>query len=205
MAKLTPSPLAVPAGTPPAEPVVDATAAQAPAIAPPWGSTEGAPQTAPAALQPPAAPVEPTAVPPVAAVVQATSENGDGKVEEVLASDAKAEQSAELAQAEAELQEAKAYLARGQESKIEFDRALKKASDEVDRCILAVERLRPKSNLTNTIQAYHASQKKLLQERADKREAIKKSGIDFKELFKIAAPIDAAFARKTGRGGNRPK
>lgn len=60
-------------------------------------------------------------------------------------------------------------------------------------------------NTPNAIQGYLAAQNKLLQERAAKKQILKESGIDFKELQSgLRAPIDSVMSRKNSRGTKRP-
>lgn len=57
----------------------------------------------------------------------------------------------------------------------------------------------------NAIQQYLAGQRKLLEERAARKQLIAESGLDLAELATdLKSPIDAAMARRTGRGGQRP-
>lgn len=69
-----------------------------------------------------------------------------------------------------------------------------------------VEAKRPHGESTAcAIQGYLESQKRILEERAAKKELLKESGINLKELSQgLRAPIDAAMARKDGRGAQRP-
>lgn len=60
-------------------------------------------------------------------------------------------------------------------------------------------------NTPNAIQGYLAAQQKLLEERAAKKQILRDSGVDFKELQRgLKAPIDTAMSRKNSRGTQRP-
>lgn len=183
--------------SPSASATSEQTAPQAAVVAPPWSNPEQAPAAAPAAAQQVATLVESV----VAVVVAKTApEAGDVNVQDTIAQ-AKPESIADI---EAQLSDAKAHLARGQAEKAVFDRALKEAVEEVDRLTLALEELQPRPSVTDTIQAYHASQRRLLDQRAEKLTALRQVGVDWKSLLQVKAPIDAAMARKTARGGQRP-
>lgn len=161
----------------------------------PWGTPPAAPIAAPAAPQAPAASVEQP---------HAVEQLGDGNGNIGLPSDNSQAKEGEIATAEQNLQEAKEDLAGMQAAHDNNARALQAAKDEVDKLTVALEKLQPELNSTNVIQAYHASQRKLMEERAQRLSALRSSGVDFKALLTIKAPIDQAMARKTGRGGQRP-
>lgn len=56
------------------------------------------------------------------------------------------------------------------------------------------------------IQGYLAQQRKNLEERAARMQLIRESGLDLSQLAAdLKSPLDAAMARKTGRGGQRPQ
>jgi hypothetical protein len=57
------------------------------------------------------------------------------------------------------------------------------------------------------IREYLSAQNTLLEERAARRRMVAEAGVSLRELSKAisAAPIDQAMARRTGRGGARPK
>ena len=59
-----------------------------------------------------------------------------------------------------------------------------------------------KASNTHNIQAYLKGQDKLRQARAQERLGLQK--LIGRDMGKVQAPIDAAMARKTGRGGQRP-
>lgn len=62
-----------------------------------------------------------------------------------------------------------------------------------------------RSDNVGAIQAYLASQRKILEQRGARKTMIRESGLDLKALAAgLRAPIDSAMARKTGRGGKRP-
>jgi archaellum component FlaC len=62
-----------------------------------------------------------------------------------------------------------------------------------------------KASGENPVMSYLERQKQELAERARKQNMIRESGIDLKALGEgMKAPIDAAFQRRTARGGNRP-
>lgn len=57
----------------------------------------------------------------------------------------------------------------------------------------------------NPITEYLKSQQRVLEERGAKRQLIKESGLNLKQLAKeLKSPIDSAMERRTGRGGGRP-
>lgn len=57
----------------------------------------------------------------------------------------------------------------------------------------------------NPITEYLKSQQRVLEERGAKRQLIRESGLNLKELAKqLKSPLDSAMERKTGRGGGRP-
>lgn len=57
----------------------------------------------------------------------------------------------------------------------------------------------------NPIRGYLDQQRRNLEERGARKELIKESGLDLKELAKgLKSPIDAAMARRDSRGASRP-
>lgn len=57
----------------------------------------------------------------------------------------------------------------------------------------------------NPITEYLKSQQRVLEERGAKRQLIRESGLNLKELAKqLKSPLDSAMERKNGRGGGRP-
>lgn len=76
---------------------------------------------------------------------------------------------------------------------------------EVNRLTDALTAIVGTESTMDTIQSYLAGQKRLLEQRANQIERIRKADINLKDLIPSIAPIDAAMARKTGRGATRPK
>ena len=108
----------------------------------------------------------------------------------------------ELASLEAELEETQNVLAKG---RMMIDQAKAKLVEYEQREVeltTKIETLRPRTNSnTDAIQGYLASQRKLLEERGLRRQMIKESGLDLKALAQdLKSPLDAAMARKSGRG-----
>ncbi len=108
----------------------------------------------------------------------------------------------ELTALEAELEETQNVLAEG---RLMIDQAKAKLAEYENReaeLTEQIERLRPKHNTnSDAIQGYLASQRKQLEARGARKRLIAESGLDLKELAKdLKSPLDAAMARKTGRG-----
>jgi hypothetical protein len=179
-------------------------APQAAAVATPWGSTSDSPIAAPAGAQAAATPeTAAQATSGIAAFVQQTSGVGNGQAQTADAS-AQGQTRQDVAEVRAALEAAQVDLAASLAEENRIKRTVEATKDQIVQLSVALEKLEPKPTLTNVIQDYHASQKRALQERADRMIALKATGIDFKKLLNLKAPIDAAMSRKTGRGGQRP-
>ena len=152
------------------------------------GSTEPASQTAPAAAQ----------APSTNALVITTSEKED-KIEVDNTDEP------DVAEARTQLLEAQEALAKLDQERAEVKRLYDEKSAEVDKLTDALEALVGKETVGDAIQGYLARQRQNLQERADRIQLIRESGVNLAELGRnLKAPIDAAMARKTGYGGGRP-
>lgn len=172
---------------------------QAPTGATPWGSTGEGAKTAPAAPPPP--PLAETAI-----AAPLNQESSDGTVE-ARSGDTENEAGAvsgDVADAQDALDGARSRLAGIAHEKASLDQAFTAATLEVDACIVALEALQPPETTTSLIQDYHARQQEMLADRAARIVALRSSGVDFKALLTMKAPIDSAMSRRTGRGGNRP-
>ena len=105
-----------------------------------------------------------------------------------------------------------AALAKANEAEAELlrdldgvNKDLSKLRQARDDLAARLRKVKPERTNTNDIQDYLASQKRMLQERAARKQIIKESGLDLKELARdLKAPIDAAMARKNTRGAQRP-
>ncbi len=182
--------------TPPTEGEAKSTDQQATQQEGQGGSTGSTENAAPAAPQPPAetpSSTEPadqsgqqTEQPPVAQPAPASSDEVEA-LEKALA--AQSEKVEELRQARAKLE-------------AEFVTERQKEDDLRAK----LEAVRPvKDDTPNAIQEYLASQRRQLEERAAKKQLLKESGLDLKELQRgLRSPLDAAMARKTQRGTQRP-
>jgi hypothetical protein len=73
----------------------------------------------------------------------------------------------------------------------------------LDRLIEARDKAGAGARAHSPVAQYHARQRELLNERAEKMQALK--GIDLRSILPSRAPIDLALARKTARGTQRPK
>lgn len=138
--------------------------------------------------------------------------SGDGTAPESppeqqpLEVDGSSDQQDELEALEAELEDTKAA--------IDEKRAVIDAVNEELKALYLVEQdltnklntATPSGNKNaDAIQAYFAQQQRNMEDRAARKAMIKESGIDLAELARgMKSPLDAAMARKTGRGGQRP-
>ena len=173
--------------------------AQAPIVSAPWANGAPEPVVAPAAQQPPAQTVIATAQTAQTGESDGQTQNSSGDPQ------SQAGENVDAIQAAKELLfDAQEGLAELNRHKAHFDKAFKAATDQVDACVAALEALQPRETLASVIQEYHASQKRMLAERAKRLDSVRSSGVDFKALLTFKAPIDNAMARKTGRGGVRP-
>jgi hypothetical protein len=149
---------------------------------------------------PPAAPPLADPVPPAAAELApiATLEFNTPEPEARFEDLTKQEQ---LEIVEAELAELDKYLVTAQKHK----RQLQQQKDDL---VLAIDKEAPKHSNQHDIQAYLASQNKLLEQRAQQIANVKKVerelGARLTDLVPKRAPIDAAMMRRTGYGRKRP-
>jgi hypothetical protein len=161
--------------------------------APPPPPTAQAPVSAPQPQSPPAQGVATPApaAPAVAAPIP---------VEEMSREQMISALQEELADAEADTEDARKAL---EHMKKLFEDARK----HEDSIRVKLDGFRSKHDNTNAIQDYLASQRALLDERGQRRRMVAEAGVNLRELSKAmsAAPIDQAMARRTGRGGSRPK
>jgi hypothetical protein len=104
-----------------------------------------------------------------------------------------------------------AQLAKAVARTKEVREALEYVNKELAKAIKAEDALRdqmvlsPKASNTLAIKGYLDMQKQVLEERRMRQQVLRSSGVDLKELTRnLKSPIDAAMARKTGRGGQRP-
>lgn len=161
------------------------------------GSTENA---APAAAQPPAE--TPSSTEPA---VNAADQSGQQTEQSPVAQPAPAS-SDEVEALEKALaaQSEKVEELRQVRAKLEAEFVTERQKEDDLRAKL--EAVRPvKDDTPNAIQEYLASQRRQLEERAAKKQLLKESGLDLKELQRgLRSPLDAAMARKTQRGTQRP-
>lgn len=165
-----------------------ATPVQPPASAPaaPVAPPPSAPQDQ-AATQ--VAPVQPAA-PSTPATTPETGNEGQA---------AQAEPDQSLA---SQLKAAEARLERANGAKAEADREVAEASKLVDELLEKGAKVSPQESLAEGLSAYFAQQQRIREERGRRLQAMK--GIDLRDILPAKAPIDAAFARKTQRGTQRP-
>lgn len=213
-----------PMTAPPAQPAPAIEGAPAAEQAPEAAPAAAAPEPAAQASAPPAQPeaaAEQGANPApredgVAGAPQATADANDGsshatenegQAEQPEVEDGPADHSDELSSiaeelegVEAELENIDAWVAKAQEEQAR----LRETRDDL---VARQETLLPSENVrnTNAIQGYLAAQTKILEARGEKKLLLKESGLDLKELARdLKSPLDAAMARKTGRGTQRP-
>lgn len=164
------------AGTTPAAPTKHA----------PQGAASGPSASGPSAsetppLAPPAPPESdlPTLNPPPLAEVS-DADNLNARI---------AEAKLQLSDAQDRLQLAKQDLSDAQNKVSDLEAQLKETS----------------VGAANPITEYLKSQQRVLEERGVKRQLIRESGLNLKELAKqLKSPLDSAMERKNGRGGGRP-
>jgi hypothetical protein len=151
----------------------------------------------------PTAPVEPLAPPEV-------KEPSDAHANEFsdAASYEEVKQEKKETSLAAQLEDAREHLEEIRRFKTQADKAFKEATAEVDRLIEANEKTGVRETLADQLGGYFARQQLSLQQRAEHLQRIRDSGLtlkDLKSLLPSRSPIDNAFARKTSRGGQRPK
>lgn len=106
---------------------------------------------------------------------------------------------------QAQLEEALEELNEDEEFLVAAQTRLSKSRAKVDSLKDKLSAVTPKANVSHTIMAYLESQKNILNERAQRNAALKASGLDLKALARgMRSPLDAAMARKTDRGTQRP-
>lgn len=204
------APAAAAPATAPAEPAAQAATGPS-TVAAPWGAGGNEPP------QPAGAGAAPQAETQAGEGAE-TSEAPEGAAGGGAESPSEAEQSEmegpggeleqdELEALEAELEATQDAVTERQQLIERLKADVKKLADHEADIIGRIEALRPKSNQNaNAIQAYLASQRKQLEARGVRKAMIVESGLDLKELAKdLKSPLDSAMARKTGRGGQRPK
>lgn len=119
-------------------------------------------------------------------------DNGDGDAE-----DGEPSLEAQLAKAIAHAQEVREAL-----DYVNKELAASVKEEDRLRDMLQVD---SRTSNQEAISSYLESQKAALNDRARRKALIKESGVDLKELTRnLKAPIDAAMARRTGRGTQRP-
>lgn len=138
---------------------------------------------------------------PAAQQPGAQGEQGDGTGEGEDGTDGDAPEQA-LSGIEAEIKAAEDKLGELAARKNEAVQAYEAQVRAVDELIKARDAAAPRQGVVNVIQQYLASQQVQLQERAAKMQALK--GVDLKSILPQGSPIDAAMARRTGRGTKRP-
>ena len=111
----------------------------------------------------------------------------------------------EIATLEAEVAKAREAEAEIRDRLNQDQKALADCLAYMDARIAKLDKLKPKEPASVVIQDYLASQRRSLDERAARKQLIKDSGINLKELARdLKSPIDAAMARKNSRGTARP-
>lgn len=106
-----------------------------------------------------------------------------------------------LSTLEEDLVEADAHIEKVHQALDMVTKELKESNAHRDAILTAMDKLRPQDTNTNAIQMYLARQRKILEERAARKQLIKDSGLDLAELAKgLKSPIDAAMARNRARG-----
>lgn len=161
----------------------------------------GGPPVAPATT--PAAPATENVPPPAPVAAEGDVQGAGAEEFPQLTQDPIAEAATDSETYRAQLDEAMLNL---NDALAEQDAAARRVHDvqnEVGRLEGLLENL--SKTIENPIMAYLAQQQKNLEDRADRMKAIKESGLDLTGLQRsLKAPIDAAMARKNGRGGIRP-
>lgn len=172
----------------------------------------------PSAAAVPAAPATPEPVPPAApaAVLQpvAPAQPVDSGVDENAATfSADQSKPAEVVGGGADAEDGEptleAQLAEASEKSQKIRAALDYLNKELAAAMQVEDGLRkqlevdPRTANVNAIRGYLDAQAKVREDRIARKIAL--NGVDLKELTRgLKAPIDAAMARKTGRGGQRP-
>lgn len=97
---------------------------------------------------------------------------------------------------EEEFRDAQERLAQMQHYKVQLDAEIVKQQRITDALHDKFQRENPPETTGDAIRSYHASQLRQLEERRERMAAIQASGIDFKALLNVKAPIDAARVKK---------
>lgn len=167
-----------------------ATAAQAGAATPVQGATDAAPPAPAAAAtatetQPPAPPAPPESdLPNLSQPVLAEVSN---QQDDLLA----------------RIKEAQLNLSDRQDALHLAKQELVDAQNEVASLEAQIKEASP--NNSSTIMDYLARQRQNLEDRGARKQLIKESGLDLKQLAKdLKSPLDAAMERKNSRGAQRP-
>lgn len=160
---------------------------------------EGDPAAAP--------PAAPTPVPP-APPASVTTQGGDDGADDAHAGGAVAQDGADpaagqgAAPEESELAGAQRALDEALAREAEAKRAVAQATATLDRLLEADAKSRPATSGADAVQGYLKSQQAAREARGARLLELK--GIPLKDILPKPAPIDAAFARKTGFGHKRP-
>lgn len=179
-----------------------ASAAQAAQATPaPAPAAMVAPPVANAVPAPPAAAPAPS--PPPAAAPQTGDNASDTDAEKTKPTPAAGPAADPSVDTDAEdLEDAQERLTYLDMCSAKLNQELTKQRALVDQLLVKQDAKIPIHNNTNAIQQYLASQKKGLDARRERIQAMK--GIDLKALLPQFAPVDKAMARRTQRGTSRP-
>lgn len=178
-----------------------ATATQAPDAAP-----EAAPVTTPPAVE--TAPAAPQAAAPAVAPVDDTPVNAviQNIVNTVVPP---ADKGTDVLEPEVvvvtvgeKLHEARMYLSELAALKANVEAQYNAQIKKVDALILEAEKQKDGDTNEKAIQDYLASERRKLQERAQRIQALK--GVDLSAILPTKSPIDVAMSRRNTRGGSRP-
>ncbi len=93
------------------------------------------------------------------------------------------------------------------QARVKFDEEYAKRTKAYDDAVDAKVKAGAGETVTNAIQGYHESQKRLLEARANRGRTLQEAGLTAKDLSALLpgrSPIDAAMGRKTSRGTQRP-
>ncbi len=151
---------------------------------------------------PPADPVTPAA----AAVTQVASEIDHAGLEGLAGegeTNAQEQPSLPKSDAQALVESTSAALVEASARKAEADQAHAAAVKANDEALDALVKAGGTETLADQLKLYHASQHRALQDRAAKIKALRE--IPLKDILPSKSRIDEAMARKTARGGQRPK
>lgn len=152
-----------------------------------------------------AAPVQPevTLVAPVGGVVAAEGTGIGIPVAQLAAPEGEAD--GEVASLAQEIADGEEYLNQLRSARGELDKRFKEATEQLEKLKDRMTVLVPLETTSTTIQGYLQRQQQVLAERAARKQVLKDSGVNFRDLLgSLQAPIDAAMARKNNRGTGRP-